>query len=96
MALTLVEQSLMFRRRKPRTLFAFPAIIAVCLDHVRLSVIETPWYLLLSDVSSSLLWIAYDVSNLFAGLKIGIVIGIVIVLLAVSLVVGLMYRRYVV
>ena len=36
MALTLVEQSLMFSRRKPRTLFAFPAVIAVCLDHVRL------------------------------------------------------------
>ena len=33
MALTLVEQSLMFRRRNPMTLFA------VCLGHVRLSVI---------------------------------------------------------
>ena len=39
MALTLVEQSLLFRRKKPRTLFAFAAVIAVCLDHVRLSVI---------------------------------------------------------
>ena len=51
----------MFRRRKPRTLFAFNAVIAVCLDHVRLSVIETPRYLLVSDVSSILLRIAYDV-----------------------------------
>ena len=81
-----VEQLLMFCRRKPRTLFAFPAVIAVCLDHVRLSVIKTPMYLLVSDVSSILLWIAYDVSNLFAGLKI----GIPIVLLFVALVAGLM------
>ena len=63
MALTLVEQSLMFCRRKPRTLFSFPAVIAVCLDHVRLSVIEMPRYLLVLDVSSSLLWMAYDVSR---------------------------------
>ena len=45
MALTLVEQSLMFRRRKPRTLFAFPVVIAVCLDHVRLSVRRQGTYL---------------------------------------------------
>ena len=63
MALSLVEQSLMFHRRKPRTLFAFPAIIAVCLDHVRLSVIETPRYLLVSDVSGILLSIASDDSR---------------------------------
>ena len=63
MALTLLELSLMFRRRKPRTLFAFPAVRAVCLDHVRLSVVETPRYLLASDVSSILLWMAYDVSR---------------------------------
>ena len=63
MALTLVEQSLMFRRKKPRILFAFPAVIAVRLDHVRLSVIETPRYLLVSAVSSILLWMAYDVSQ---------------------------------
>ena len=31
MALTLVEQSLMFRHRKPRTVFALPAIIAYVL-----------------------------------------------------------------
>ena len=63
MALTLVEQSLMFCRRKPRTLFSFPAVIAVCLDHVRLSVIEMPRYLLVSDVSSILLCMAYNVSQ---------------------------------
>ena len=51
----------MFRRRKPRTLFAFPVVIAVFLDHVRLSVIETPRYLLVSDVSRIYLWIAYGV-----------------------------------
>ena len=39
MALTSVEQPLMYRRRKPRTLVAFPAVIAVCLDHVKLAVI---------------------------------------------------------
>ena len=50
----------------------------------------------MSDVSSILLWIAYDVSNLFVGLKIGIPTGIVIVLLAQGLVAGLMFRRYVV
>ena len=55
--------SLMFRRRKPRTLFSFPAVIAVCLDHVRLSVIETPRYLLVSDVSRILLLISCDVSR---------------------------------
>ena len=60
MALILVEQSLMFCRRKPRTLFDFPAIIAVCLDHVRLLVIEMPWYLLVLDVCSILSWMAYD------------------------------------
>ena len=62
MALTLVELSLMFHRRKPRTLLAFPAIIAICLDHGRFSVIETPRYLLVLDVSSILLWMAYNVS----------------------------------
>ena len=41
----------MFRRKKPRILFAFSACIAVCLDHVKLAVIETPRYLLVSDVS---------------------------------------------
>ena len=60
MALTLVELSLMFCRRKPRTLFDFPAIIAVCFDHVRLSVIEMPRYLLMSNVCSILSWMAYD------------------------------------
>ena len=60
MALTLIEQSLKFRRRKP---IAFSAIIVVFLDHVRLSVIETPRYLLVSDVCSVLLWIAYDASR---------------------------------
>ena len=63
MALTLVELSLMFRCRKPRALFAFPTVIAVCLDHVRLSVIETPIYLLASDVSGILLWMVYDISR---------------------------------
>ena len=58
-----VEQSLMFPRRKPRTLFAFLAVIVVCLDHVRLSVIKTPRYLLLSDFSSILLLTVYDVSR---------------------------------
>ena len=50
---------MMFRRMKPRTLFAFPAIIAVCLDHIRSSVVETLMYLLVSNVSSILLWIVY-------------------------------------
>ena len=63
MALTLVEQSLMFCRRKPRSLLAFPTVIAVCLDHVRLAVIETPKYLLVSDVSSILLRMAHNVSQ---------------------------------
>ena len=58
--------------------------------------IKTPMYLFVSDVSSILLWIAYDVSNLFAGLIIGIPIGIVIVLLAQGLVAGLVFIRYVV
>ena len=58
MALTMVEQSLMFHRRN---VYVFPAVIAVCLDHVGLSVIETLTYLLVSDVSSILLWMAYDV-----------------------------------
>ena len=97
MTLTLVEQSLMFRRRNPRPLFTFPAVIAVCLDRVRLSWLRRQLrYLFVSDVSSILLWIAYDVSNLFVGLKIGIPTGIVIVLLAQGLVAGLMFRRYVV
>ena len=58
-----VEQSLMFRCRKPRTLFAFPAVISVCLDHVKLSVIETPRYQLVLDVSSILLLMVYNVSR---------------------------------
>ena len=61
MALTLVEQ--MFCRRKPRTLFAFSVVIAVCLDHVRLSVIEAPRCLLVPDVFTILLWMAYGVSQ---------------------------------
>ena len=44
MALTLVEQSFMFRCRKPRTLFASTAVIAICLNNVRLSAIEMPRY----------------------------------------------------
>ena len=51
----------MLRRRNPRPLFAFPAVIAVFRDHVRLPVIETPWYLLVSDVSRIFVCIAYDV-----------------------------------
>ena len=41
---------------------------AVYIGHVRLSVIETPMYLLLSVVSSILLWMAYDVSRANLGL----------------------------
>jgi len=67
MAFTLVEWSLMFRRRKPS---AFQTVIAVCLDHVRLSVIETPRYLLVLDVSSILSWIVYDVSLAFFGITL--------------------------
>ena len=53
----------MFRRKKPSTLIAFPAVIFVCLDHVRLSLIETPMYLLVSDVSGILLGRKYDISR---------------------------------
>ena len=58
----MVDQSMIFLRRKPRTLFAFPAVVAVCLDRVKLKVIETSRYLLVSDASRILLWIVYDAS----------------------------------
>ena len=58
MALTLVEQSFMFRSRKPRTLFASTAVIAICLNNVRLSAIEMPRNLLLSDVPIHYRWYA--------------------------------------
>ena len=53
----------MFLRMKPRTLFAFSAVIAVYLDLFRFSLIEKPRYLLVSDVSSILLWMVHVVSR---------------------------------